>query len=86
MAYMHANGIVHRDIKPENFLLTTKHKRAELRMIDFGLSKKLDNANSSMKKTIGSPYYIPPEVLKGSYTLKCDVWSMAIILYVMIVG
>ena len=55
-------------------------------MIDFGFSKQLDNENSSMKKIIGSPYYIPPEVLKGNYTMKCDVWSMGIILYVMIIG
>ena len=35
--HMHAQGVVHRDIKPENIMLT---KSDELKLIDFGLSKK----------------------------------------------
>ena len=35
--HMHAQGVVHRDIKPENIMLT---KSDELKLIDFGLSKR----------------------------------------------
>ena len=35
--HMHAHGVVHRDIKPENIMLT---KSDELKLIDFGLSKR----------------------------------------------
>lgn len=34
-------GIAHRDLKPENFLLETKEDDAEIKVIDFGLSKIL---------------------------------------------
>jgi calcium-dependent protein kinase len=40
-AYMHSKGIAHRDLKPENLLLSNSDINAEIKIIDFGLSKKL---------------------------------------------
>jgi calcium-dependent protein kinase len=57
----------HRDIKPENFLLYKENDDSHIKLIDFGLAKKVSR-NELMTTPNGTPYYIAPEVLKGSYT------------------
>ena len=37
--YIHSFGIVHRDLKPENILMTDNTDDADIRLLDFGLSK-----------------------------------------------
>ena len=38
-SYMHSYGIAHRDLKPENILMTDQTDEADIRLVDFGLSK-----------------------------------------------
>jgi len=89
IVYMHKHGVAHRDIKPENFLLQHKGRDAEIKVIDFGLSKKfsLDPANKSeMKTKAGTPYYVAPQVLQGKYDESCDIWSCGVIMYILLCG
>ena len=41
--YCHSKNIVHRDLKPENLLFDTKKENANLKVIDFGTSRKMDS-------------------------------------------
>ena len=83
-------NIVHRDLKPENFLLETKEENSDIKVIDFGLSKILHSANKGriekMGTKAGTPYYISPEVLAGSYDKGCDLWSAGCIMYILLCG
>ena len=47
---------------------------------------KVNKKFSKMNSKVGTLYYISPEILKGSYDMKCDVWACGVILYVIICG
>ncbi|CAG9323850.1 unnamed protein product [Blepharisma stoltei] len=82
--HLHANGIVHRDLKPENILFESNEENAELKIVDFGLSRKFQRKSKHFHGAVGTPYYMAPEIIKGSYNFKCDLWSIGVILYSMI--
>ncbi len=77
---MHALMITHRDIKPENIMFDAYK---EIKVVDFGLSKQ---TKKLMHQKAGTPYFMSPDVIKGSYGPKCDIWSLGCVLYMMIAG
>lgn len=84
--HMHSKGIVHRDLKLENILFLDKHPNSEIKLIDFGLSKKCENEAAELNTMVGTPLYVSPDVLKGKYDKTCDDWSAGVILYILLVG
>lgn len=85
LSSVHSHNICHRDLKPENCLLMNKTPTADVKIIDFGLAQKLSE-NELMHSLEGTPYYIAPEVLEGSYGKEVDCWSLGVILYIMLSG
>ena len=82
--YCHNKNICHRDLKPENllYLKDGPEKDNIIKVIDFGLSQN----NNKLKSKVGTAYYVSPEVLRGNYTEKCDIWSVGVILYLLLTG
>lgn len=85
IAYCHANNVVHRDLKLENFLFENTSPQSELKLIDFGLSQYF-KPKEVMHNSVGTPYYVAPEVLEGNYDAKCDVWSIGVIAFMLLSG
>ncbi|KAJ0100458.1 hypothetical protein Patl1_20051 [Pistacia atlantica] len=83
--YCHEIGVVHRDLKPENILLATKASSSPIKLADFGLATYI-KPGQSLHGTVGSPFYIAPEVLTGGYNQAADVWSAGVILYILLSG
>mmetsp|Transcript_10880 Transcript_10880/g.12339 ORF Transcript_10880/g.12339 Transcript_10880/m.12339 type:complete len:256 (+) Transcript_10880:46-813(+) len=76
LEYLHKNNIIYRDLKPENMLVD---RDGYLKIIDFGLSKKIDSRTYTI---CGTPHYIAPEVLKNEgYSFESDWFSFGVFLY-----
>ena len=100
IAYCHEKGICHRDLKPQNILFCDESQNSAIKVVDFGISKIFDpslsnlqnelkgvyNKPKKMDSQIGTVYFISPEIIKGSYNEKCDIWSLGVILYYLLCG
>lgn len=83
--YCHNHGICHRDLKPENCLFLNQAEDSDIKIIDFGLSSHITEADV-LHDVIGTPYYIAPEMLSGNYSKVVDCWSLGVILYMLLAG
>ena len=93
LAYMHKKRIAHRDLKPENLLLQTPENghavdlASQIKLADFGFAKKVSTENGC-RTLCGTPGYLAPEILERfpSYDVKCDLWSVGVILFLLLGG
>lgn len=90
IAYLHQHNIIHRDLKPQNVLIARRNGRYIPKITDFGISKQLDQDDSSaVSNSIlgGTRSYASPEQLKeASIRKNTDLWSFGIIAYQAFIG
>eukprot|EP00434_Breviolum_minutum_P000558 symbB.v1.2.000485.t1/scaffold11.1/size528188/34 len=90
--YAHKRGIAHRDIKPENLVFVSEDEsNTFVKVVDWGMGSYFNDSN--MKSAVGSYAYSAPEILakklsrsSQTYTAACDLWSLGIMTYVLLVG
>jgi len=88
LTYAHRMGVLHRDIKPENILFLQGHPI----VADFGIAKAVSTAGgANLTRTgfpVGTPGYMSPEQAAGLTDLdeRTDVYSLAVVIYEMLVG
>jgi serine/threonine protein kinase len=80
----HTRNLVHRDIKIENVLFDDF---MNVRLIDFGFSKPVTDAQPQLRTICGSYPYCAPEVFQEvPYGKPVDIWSLGVVLYAMLFG
>ncbi|MBM3452034.1 MAG: hypothetical protein FJX84_02700 [Bacteroidetes bacterium] len=79
--------IVHNDIKPSNFIVTQKHTRFQLSLIDFGLAHSFPAENDG--EVLFSLGFSAPEVILSKKSLvnhSSDLFSLGICMYYLYSG
>lgn len=86
----HRHLIVHRDLKPDNILVG---ENGEPRLLDFGIAKILeqeplptDGKRHTSLSAMTPAYASPEQVRQEALTTSSDVYSLAVMLYQLIVG
>ncbi|MGK7879530.1 MAG: serine/threonine-protein kinase [Crocosphaera sp.] len=84
----HKKNIIHCDIKPENILLSLTTDKWVAKVTDFGIAKIAEHSsnNKGASGYTGSPAYMAPERFYGKYSYACDIYSVGILLYELIIG
>ena len=83
--FLHREGLVHRDIKPSNIIFIN----GELKLSDVGLVREIEG-NATL---IGSPDFLPPEMLQRKnrikpipFDSKYDLYAIGKVLYCALTG
>ena len=82
----HEENIVHRDIKPGNIMID---RRGRSVLTDFGIASIVhpDAEQSSSAFIMGTPGYLPPEVITGKPAdHRGDIFALGAVYYEMLVG
>lgn len=84
----HMKGLVHRDLKPHNiFLNDVPGDDPVVKVLDFGIAKRLGSNLTGTGQAFGTPTYMSPEQAQNRpIDARSDLYSLAVVLYQCIAG
>jgi serine/threonine-protein kinase len=92
LAAAHAAGLVHRDVKPENIMVCPQEGGDSVRILDFGMVKRVSSPHSRDLtrglRILGTPMYMAPESLRNptDADARSDIYSLGAVAYFMLSG
>ncbi len=84
LSHAHAMGIIHRDLKPTNILLS---QDGMPRVMDFGISARVEAATKDAEDFTGTPAYMAPEYISHHQISEgTDVFAAGLVFYELLTG
>ena len=88
----HDHGLIHRDVKPENVMLCRRGEDDLVKLLDFGLVKNLETAQTrdvtKQIRILGSPRYMAPERILNPTDVdaRSDIYALGAVGYYLLTG
>jgi len=89
----HRQLVVHRDLKPSNVLVTDTENGPQVKLLDFGIAKLLDDSipvtrpQTRTGQQLMTPTYAAPEQVTGNeITVATDVYQLGMLAYELLAG
>jgi serine/threonine protein kinase len=86
VANLHEHNYIHADLKWENFVLKGAQLYEGIKLIDFGLSKKLDACAEFVDtpRNTGTASYTSPEIrASGKMSKSSDTFSLGVMMFIL---
>lgn len=65
-------------------MFESPEKDSNIKIIDYGLSKKFEYQGQHLDDGVGTIYSMAPEVIKGYYDTQADLWSIGVITFMLL--
>ena len=87
----HAANVLHRDLKPSNIMVEPAPQGPQVKVLDFGLAKILEDPGTAPLtqpgKTVGTPAFMSPEqVTQGHQDFRTDLYGLGCVLHAALTG
>lgn len=88
LAALHDAGVIHCDVKHDNLFVLDQHVHGwpRVKVIDFGVSRLVDEPPREDPTVAGTPWCIAPEQWRGQPCPATDVYALGCVLYDLTTG
>jgi eukaryotic-like serine/threonine-protein kinase len=86
LAALHEGGVIHCDVKHDNVLVLSKGDHLQVKLLDFGVSRLVDEPPAEDSAIAGTPWCMAPEQWEGKPGTASDVYALGCLLYDLITG
>ena len=88
LSFLHSQAIpiIHNEVTIQNVLLNLVGNLSDLKLIDFGNARFLNQAPSKPNLYELNPFYLAPERFSGVCSVQTDLYSVGVMIYYLLYG